>query len=302
MDDSGGDSERWPPSRDGYVPIDRYRLFYRSFGEPGPRGTVLGLHGGPGATHEYLLPWTDLTRFGYRVVLFDQLGCGDSDLPTGTERFTLEENVREVEAVRSTLGLGKVHVMGSSYGGTLALAYALAHPQSVRSLVITGGLANFPLATREMQRLIDEMPAEFRDALRAHEAKGEFTHPEYLRSQEEFYHRHVLRHKEWPTEVVRSFARMSVPVYHTMNGPNEFTIVGTLKDLDFTDKLHAIRAPTMFTVGRYDEVTPTVARSMHEQVKGSRLVVFENSSHLGFWEERPRYIELVHQFLDSVPP
>jgi len=106
----------------------------------------------------------------------------------------------------------------------------------------------------------------------------------------------------WPREVVYSFDHISRPVYHTMNGPNEFTIIGTIRDWDVTDQLPRIRLPTLVTVGRYDEVTPRVAGSIHRGIRGSKLVRFEKSAHLAMWEERARYIEVVRDFLDGVRP
>jgi len=132
---------------EGYVNVLGFRLFYRTYGKP-TKGTVLCVHGGPGATHDYLLSLEDLAQFGYRVVMIDQLGCGKSDRPRGTSLYTIPHNVEEVEAVRAALRLGKVHLMGSSYGGALAIATALKYQRRLKSLVITGGLASVPLTVR----------------------------------------------------------------------------------------------------------------------------------------------------------
>ena len=111
---------------EGYAKILGFNLFYRTYGTP-TKGTVLCLHGGPGMTHDYLLPLEDLAQFGYRVVLMDQLGCGKSERPRGTELYSIAHNVEEVEGVRKALRLGRVHLMGSSYGGALAIATALKY-------------------------------------------------------------------------------------------------------------------------------------------------------------------------------
>src|SRR5256712_13656149 len=118
---------------EGYVKILGFNLFYRTYGRP-TKGTVLGLHGGPGATPDYLLSLEDLAQFGYRVVLMDQLGCGKSDRPRGTGLYTIAHNVEEVEGVRRALRLGTVHLMGSSYGGAPAIATALKDPRDPRGL------------------------------------------------------------------------------------------------------------------------------------------------------------------------
>ncbi len=287
-------------SKDGYASVLGFKLYYRIFGEPGEAGTVLCLHGGPGVPHGYLAPLVDLTRYGYRVVLFDQLGVGRSDLPSDPALFTLAHNVEEVEAIRGSLELGRVHLMGSSYGGLLALAYAAKYQQHLRSLVISGGLASMPLTIAEMNRLRSELPSDTRSILAEHEALGEFENPEYLRAVDEFCRRHVCRLPVWPPEVVETFAQISKAVYHYMNGPNEFTIVGTLRDVDITDQLPTIRIPCLVTVGEFDEVTPNVARGIQQHIAGARLVIFPNASHLHFWEARDRYIETVVDFLRAL--
>ena len=284
---------------EGYVKVLGFRLFYRTYGKP-TKGTVLCLHGGPGATHDYLLSLEDLAQFGYRVVMIDQLGCGKSDRPRGTSLYTIPHNVEEVEAVRAALRLGKVHLMGSSYGGALAIATALKYQRRLKSLVVTGGLASVPLTVREMRRLIGRLPPKVRATIAKYEAMEDYGNPRYLAAVAEFYRRHVCRLPVWPREVVYSFDHISKPVYYTMNGPNEFTIIGTIKDWDVTDQLPRIRLPTLVTVGRYDEVTPRVAREIHDGIRGSRLVQFEKSAHLAMWEERAHYIEVVRDFLDGV--
>ncbi len=283
---------------EGFAKVLGYRLFYRSFGTP-TKGTVLCLHGGPGASHDYLLPLADLAQFGYRVVLFDQLGCGRSQRPRGTVLFTTDHHVEEVEGVRRALGLGRVHLMGSSYGGALVLAVALRHPGGLRSLIVSSGLASTPLTVREMGRLIDRLPPDVRATIRKYNANGDFRNPKYLKAVDVFYRRHLCRLPVWPHEVVQTLDKMGI-VYEVMNGPNEFTITGRIRDWDVTDELPRIRLPTLVTVGRYDEVTPRVAREIARGIRGSKLVVFHRSSHLAFWEERPLYTEIVRDFLDGI--
>ena len=284
---------------EGHVKILGFDLFYRTYGRP-TKGTILCLHGGPGATHDYLLSLEDLAQFGYRVVLIDQLGCGKSARPRGTALYTIPHNVEEVEGVRKALQLGKVHLMGSSYGGALAIATALKYQRNLRSLVITGGLASVPLTVREMRRLVNRLPPKTRATLAKYEAREDYENPEYLAAVDVFYRRHVCRLPVWPREVTYSFEHLSRPVYFTMNGPNEFTIIGTIRDWDVTDQLPTIRVPTLVTVGRYDEVTPRVAESIHRGIRGSKLVRFEKSAHLAMWEERSHYIGVVRDFLDHV--
>jgi proline iminopeptidase len=190
--------------------------------------------------------------------------------------------------------------MGSSYGGALVLATALAHPEGLRSLIVSSGLASTPLTVREMRRLIDQLPPKVRETIQKYDEKGDFRNPEYLKAVDVFYRRHLCRLPIWPHELVQTLDYTGI-VYQVMNGPNEFTITGRIGDWDVTDQLPRIRIPTLITVGRHDEVTPRVAREIQRGIRGSKLVVFSRSSHLAFWEERPLYMEVVHDFLDGVP-
>jgi proline iminopeptidase len=290
------------PVEEGSASIGGYRFYWKSVGRRGPKGTVLTLHGGPGASHDYLSPFADLAARGYRVVFYDQLGCGRSDRARTDAEYSVARDVEDLDELRQALGLGRVHLLGSSYGGLLAIAYALEHPDHLTSLVSVSGLASVPLTRREMDRLRRELPPPFPAYLDRHEVRGEFTHPEYLAAVDLFYRRHLCRLPSWPPDVVRSLQATEGPKYRYMNGPNEFTITGTIRDFDVTSRLGEIRLPTLVTAGRYDEVTPVVARSIHAGIPGSEFVEFPESSHLAFWEERDRYLRTVGDFLDRHVP
>ena len=284
-------------SESRFLEVDGYKIYVRTFGRSHRDRTLLCVHGGPGGTHDYVLPLADLMRNGYRVVFYDALGCGRSDLPNGTELFTMEHDLEVLEAVRRSLGNERIHLMGSSYGGMLVLAYATQHSDRLVSLNATGGLCDVPFATREMQRLVRGLPARTRATLRRYQRKGEFQHPEYERAVMEFYRRHVCRLWPWPPELVSTMQRTSRPVYGTMNGPNEFTIVGNIKDINFSADLRRISVPTLVLHGRYDEVTPAVGGRIHRGIPRSRFHIFPRSSHVSFWEERPAYMRLVAEFM-----
>lgn len=286
---------------EGYCSVDGFRLYYQAYGPGQGAPTVLGLHGGPGASLDYLTPLGDLAARGYRVVLFDQLGCGRSDVPPDTERYSLEHHLLEVEGIRTGLGLGRVHLVGSSYGGLLGLAYALAHPEGLRSLTTVGGLASVPLTVAEMRRLIAELPAEVRATIDRCERSGATSSAEYQAAAMVFYRRHLCRLDPWPPELLRTLERMSAgPVYAYMNGPSEFDITGTIRSVDLSGELHRLRLPTLVLGGRYDEVSPLVAEQIRSGIPGARSVTFERSSHVPFWEERDRFLEVLAAFLRSV--
>jgi proline iminopeptidase len=155
------------------------------------------------------------------------------------------------------------------------------------------------MTLEEMQRLKEALPSDTYHTLVKHEADGDYYNPEYLKAVDVFYRNHVCRLDEWPRELVYSVEHLSKPVYETMNGPNEFTIIGNIRYWDTTSQLQTIRIPTLVTCGRYDEVSPKVAKDIHKHIKGSKLVIFTNSAHLPFWEERTKYIAVLRKFLDG---
>lgn len=284
---------------EGYADILGRKLYYKSVGKS-TKGCVLGLHGGPGLTHDYILPLVDLARFGYQVVLYDQLGCGKSEIPKNIGLFTVERAVEEVEGVRQGLGLGRIHLFGSSYGGLLAIAYALKYQKNMLSLITMGGLANVPFCVSEMQKMKASLPPDVLKTMEQCEEAGDYDNAEYQKATQEFLKRYFCRLEEWPKDLQHSLEHVNQSIYMTMNGPTEFTIIGGLRYWNVSDQLHKIRVPTLVTCGKYDEVSPKEARNIHKGIRGSRLVVFQNSSHLGMWEERDRYIAVLRKFLDSV--
>jgi proline iminopeptidase len=283
-------------SREGFADVRGFKLFYRQFGAPA-KGEVLCLHGGPGATHDYMLPIADLAENGYRVTFYDQLGCGKSEVPKNKSLFVLENYVEEVEGFRRAMGIGRPHIIGSSCGGQLGIAYALKYQKNVRSLVTVGGLHNVPLAFREMQRMRDELPEDVKRTLDKYEREGDYFHPEYLKAVEVFYRRHLCRLNPWPAELTYTLDHLSQPVYFTMNGPNEFTIIGNIRYWDATDRLRDIRVPTLVLSGTYDEVSPKVARDIHKHMPQSELTIFRDCSHTPFLEAREAFMKRVARFL-----
>jgi proline iminopeptidase len=281
----------------GLLEVMGFKLFYRSFGTGD--NVLLCLHGGPGIPHYYLLPLAKLASNNFRVVLYDQLGVGSSEKPEDSSLFNIERGAEEVEGVRKALGLGKIYLLGSSYGGALALQYALKYQQHIKKLIIASGLASVSETVTEMVRLKTLLPKEVQEVMKKYELKSAFLHPEYLKAVELYYHNFLCRLPEWPEQVVRALNELSVPVYFTQNGPNEFTIIGTWKGWDITERLPEIKVPTLVTVGKYDEVTPKIAETIHHGIAGSLLKVFENSGHLTMWDEEEKYLKTVKEFIES---
>ena len=288
--------------QEGYVPFRDYRTWYRIVGEaeaPG-RLPLLCLHGGPGAPHDYLEPLELMAETGRRVVFYDQIGCGNSDQPDDPSLWTIRTFVDELEAVRDALGLMRVHVLGQSWGGMLALEYALTRPGGLASLILADTTASMPQWAAEGNRLRAALPADVQAVLRQHEEAGTTDDPAYQEASMAFYGRHVCRLDPWPDYLLRAFGCLSHAVYGTMWGPSEFQPTGTLHDRDITERLSEIEVPTLIVSGRYDESTPAINENLQRGIGQSEWVVFEESSHMPHAEEPERYRAVLTTFLDRV--
>ena len=290
---------------EGLAPFEEWQTWYRIEGDlDGGPAPLVTLHGGPGAAHDYLLSLTDLTRDGRAVVFYDQLGNGRSThLPerTGDGEFWAPGLfVRELANLVEHLGIAeRYHVLGQSWGSFLAQEYALTQPPGLRSLVLADAAASFPDFLAECNRLRRELPLEVEATLRRHEEGGTTGDPEYVEACQVFYRRHVCRLEEWPPEVLQAFEWIDrdPTVYHTMNGPSEFHVIGTLKDWQVKDRLGEIRVPTLVVCGRYDETSPALLQTIVDGIPGAESHIFEESSHVPFWEERDSFMSVVGGFL-----
>jgi L-proline amide hydrolase len=293
---------------EGYAPFEGHQTWYRVVGDlaaaragKGPAPLVT-LHGGPGATHDYLLAMTDLADGGRAVVFYDQTGNGRSThFPgRGAEYYTVDLFVRELASLIDHLGIAaRYHVLGQSWGGMLAQEHAITRPPGLRSVVLSNTAASFGAFAVEANALRADLPPDVEATLRKHEEAGTTSDPEYAKACEVFYHRHVCRLDTWPPEVVRSFGAIDADptVYHTTNGPSEFHVIGSFKDWSALDRLHLISVPTLVISGRYDEATPRLQQDLVAGIAGAEQVILPQSSHLAFWEERPAYMAAVGAFL-----
>jgi L-proline amide hydrolase len=295
-------------STEGTVDFEGFSTWYgvvgnleaaRSGAGPAP---LVTLHGGPGATHDYLLPMADLAEGGRAVVFYDQLGNGRSThLPDrGAEFWTVDLFVRELANLLAHLEIERrYHVLGQSWGGFLAQEHLLTRPGGLRSAILSNTAASFPAFSVEANALRAFLPAGVDETLTRHEEAGTTDDPEYAAACEVYYARHVCRLDPWPDEVVASFAAIdSDPtVYHVTNGPSEFHVVGSFKDWDVVGRLGEIDRPVLVISGRHDEATPKLQEMLVSGIAGAEQVMLAESSHLSFWEERDAYMAAVSSFL-----
>jgi L-proline amide hydrolase len=288
---------------EGRVPFRDGATWYRVTGELGRGATPLVvLHGGPGATHDYVSSLADLADTGRAVVHYDQLGCGRSThfADRGAEFYDVALYLDELDTLLVHLGVaGRYHVLGQSWGGMLGAEHAIRQPGGLASLIISNSPASMDLWVREAGRLRRGLPDDVREALDLHEAQGTTEDPAYLAATQAFYDRHVCRVLPNPPEVQASFAAVDADptVYRTMNGPNEFLCIGSLRTWSVVDEVHAIRAPTLLLSGRHDEATPATVQPYFDGIGDVRWERFEHSSHMPFVEEPEAYRAVVAGFL-----
>jgi L-proline amide hydrolase len=286
-------------AEEGYADFRGYRTWYRILGNR-TNGAVplLALHGGPGSTHNYFAP---LERLGDErpVVLYDQIGCGNSDRPTDIE-WTVAVFRDEVDAVRGQLGLERIHLLGTSWGGMLAQEHVLSGAEGIVSLTLSSTLANLALWNEEQLKLKAQLPPEVIEVLDRHEQAETYDDPEYEEAMGVYFDRHFYRGPT-PRPELEAMAKGRAPdVYRAMQGPNEWTTTGALKGWDIRDRLHEIDMPTLVVRGRYDMCTQPIARELVEGIRGAREVVLEHSSHTPVLEESDRYLAIVGGFIREV--
>ena len=278
------------------VEVDGYKVVTYSFGTGDE--TVFCLNGGPGLPCDYLREaHSCLADKGYRVVAFDQLGTGASDRPDDRALWTIGRYVEETETVRRTLGLGKVHMLGHSWGGWLAIDYALKYRDNLRTLILEDTVADMPHLILELERLRAALGSETVAMMQKHEAQGTIDHPEYLAAITILNYRHVCRLPDWPAPVRRSLDDWNMGPYTEMQGPNEFLYIGNLKDWNRIADLPSLDVPVLITVGEHDELTPACAMRMKNALPNAELKVFRNSSHMPFYENPEAYYPALTDFL-----
>ncbi|KNB50931.1 proline iminopeptidase-family hydrolase [Streptomyces caatingaensis] len=291
------------PTTKGHAPFGAHRTWYRVTGDLTSGRTPLVLvHGGPGSTHDYLLRMAELARDGRPVVHYDQLGNGGSThLPgRGADFWTVGLFLDELDNLLDHLGIADDYILfGQSWGGVLAAEHAARRPAGLRGLVLANSPASYPLWLEEMEVLRAALPAEVQETLRRHETAGTTDSAEYWQATLEFYGRHVCRLDPWPREVAASFMEIynDPTVYHTMNGPSEFHVVGSLKDHSVIDRLPDVDVPTLLISGRHDEATVRCVQPFFDHIPDVVWEVFEESSHMPHVEEPERFDAVMRGFL-----
>ena len=279
--------------------------WYRVVGDlKSSKTPVMILHGGPGAGHNYCEPIAEvLAQTGRAGVLYDQIGCGNSThLPDKPKEFwTPELFMEELVLLTEHLGISnKYDIVGQSWGGMLGMQFAITKPKGLNAMVIADSPASMEVWVSEANKLRKELPPEVESTLLKHEAAETTEDPEYVAAVDVFYSRHLCRIPQ-PPYVLASFEQLAADptVYHTMNGPSEFHVIGSLKHWDIRPQLKEISTPTLLVSGQYDEATPAMVKEIQGLIPGSKWELFAESSHMPHVEEPAKFKRVVSEFLDS---
>ena len=281
---------------EGRIPFRGFNTWYRDLGPEGGIPLVC-LHGGPGSTHFYFTPLERLAEEGRRLVLYDQLGCGNSDRPDDDDLWTVELFIDELNTIREALALDRIHLLGTSWGAMLGIEYALTQPPGLVSLTLNSPPTSSETWMAEARRLRDQLPEDVRRTLAKHEEAGTTDDPEYEEAEKVFWRRHILRLDDPPDYVLRGRAERGRQVYRALWGLSEWNATGKLRNWDVRDRLREIRVPTLITSGRYDECTPKLAEDAQRGIPGAERVLFEESSHSAYIEEADRFRALLADFM-----
>ena len=298
------------PIQEGLVDAHGVLIYYKTVGRGAP---LVIVHGGPGASHDYFLPYLLPLARRNRLIFIDERGSGRSEKLDDPAGYTVENMVEDLEAVRRELGLGKISLLGHSYGGVLAQAYAFKYQGNLTHLLLCSTFHSTRALNDVFRRMKEAMPADLRGRINAMEKAGLFGHgkdyeknrytDDYMKAAwGEGYFPYLYQRHPDPNYNPTDTGNTSWDLYREMWGSHgEFIIDGNLVSVEYADRLSAIRVPTLITAGDHDESDPSIARTMHDRIPGSKLVILPQSGHMTFVDQPDLFIETVNDFLHPTP-
>lgn len=283
----------------GRMPFQGFETYYRIVGEKTDLAPLLLIHGGPGSTHNYFEVLDSLAETTHRqIISYDQIGCGESYVEGHKELWSLRTWTAELIALRRWLHLDRVHLLGQSWGGMLIMAYLIdCKPEGVESVILSSTLSSSALWSHEQQRLIAFMPIEEQEAIAEAVRTGNFEAPAYLKANEHYTALHADEITADSPECLRRKKRFGLESYIEAWGPNEYTPTGTLKDFDYTARLHEIAQPTLVISGTNDECTPLIAKTMYDAIPHARWELLDGARHMTFIDQTDNYIRILTRWL-----
>ena len=288
------------------TPKGKFNVWTKRMGN-NPTIKLLLLNGGPGATHEYFECFESFfPQEGIEFIYYDQLGCGNSDNPKDTSMWDLGRFVEEVEQVRVALHLTKdnFYLLGHSWGGILAMQYALKYQDNLKGLIISNMMSSCPdYGKYAREVLAPQFDQKILDTIRQIEAKKDFKNPKYMELlTPHFYAKHICRLPiaQWPEPMIRSFGKTNESLYVTMQGPSEFGIGGNLTNWDVSKELPKIKVPTLTIGGTFDTMDPEHMKWMSTQVQNGRFLLCPNGSHMSMYDDQKNYFPGLISFIKDV--
>lgn len=284
-----------------FITLDNgYRVWTKRVGH-GPI-KILTLHGGPGCTHEYFECFEAFfPKDQYEVIFYDQLGSYYSDQPDDPSLWTVERFLEEVEQVRQGLGLKNFYLYGQSWGGLLAIEYALKYQRHLKGLILSNITGSVDSYVTYLNTLRSQLPEAIQDKLAFYEDQGDFFNPQYEKIMfEEVYSKHLCRLNPWPEALSRTFRHLNAQVYQTVQGPNEFVVLGNFKDWNRWNALKTITIPTLLICGRYDTMSPQDVEKMGQLIPHARVKICEQGSHCCLYDDQDTYFKAIHDYLADV--
>ncbi len=288
------------------TPKGKFSIWTKTIGN-NPTIKVLLLNGGPGGTHECFESFESFfPAEGIEFIYYDQLGCGNSDNPKDTTMWDLPRYVEEVEQVRTALNLTKdnFYLYGQSWGGILAMEYALKYQQNLKGLIISNMMSSCPDYGKYAEDVLSkQMPTSVLAEVRALEAKKDFENPRYMELLiPNYYEKHILRkpYASWPEPMVRMLSKLNNSLYVTMQGPSEFGISGKLEKWDVKAQLKNLTVPTLTIGGKYDTMDPEHMKWMSKEVQNGSFLYCPNGSHCSMFDDQEIYMAGLTKFILAV--
>lgn len=287
---------------EGYMPFEGFKTYYRIVGEktPGKAPLVL-LHGGPGSTHNYFEVLDKIAETGRQVIMYDQIGCGNSFVEGHPELFNADTWIKELIELRKHLGLDEIHLLGQSWGGMQTIWYALEYkPKGIKSYILSSTLSSAKLWEEEQKRRISYMSKEDQEALLGAVESGDYSSKEYNDALGRFMNMYCAGEvTDESPECLRRPKKSGTEAYIVGWGHNEFSPTGTLAGYEFTDRLHEIKEPCLITSGSIDLCSPYIAKVMYDRIPNSSWELFQFSRHMPFVEETEKYMDVLTKWLDA---
>ncbi len=294
------------PLQDGFVDAHGVLIYYQVLGQGSP---LLIVHGGPGASHDYFLPYLLPLARHHKLIFIDERGSGKSEKLDDPSGYTVENMVEDTEAVRQGLKLGRISLLGHSYGGVLAQAYALKYQANLTHLMLCSTFYSTSKMNEVFQRMLANMTPELRDRILSLEKAGLFgkgkdyeknRYPNdyMIAAWAEGYFPYLYQRRPDANYDPIANGNMSWDLYREMWGSHgEYVIDGNLKSVEYADRLKTLKVPTLITAGDHDECAPSLSEEMHQLIAGSKLVIFPESGHMNFVDQPALFNKTIGDFL-----